>query len=187
MIRRMVRLGLTLMLVGLVAACCLGLTYAVTKDRIEEQKRKEEAEACIDAMPGIESAEELEEDVELEKRIHEHIKDVEKVFKCDLGDVIIMKAKGYGGPIRMAVGIGNDGKVKGISVISHNETPGLGSNVENEQFQDEFKGMSVENDIRVEKDGGEIKAITGATITSRAACKEVREALQAFEEIKSSQ
>ena len=180
MMRQIVHLGLTLVIVCLVAALGLGLTYAVTKDRIAEQKRIEEVEACVDALPGVKKAEELKEDKALEKEARKHVPDIEKVFRCSEGDIIIIKVKGYGGPIRMAVGIGNDGKVAGISIISHNETPGLGANVEKKEFLGQFKGKGSEDKLEI---GEDIDAITGATITSKAAVKEVKEALEAWREI----
>jgi len=182
--KRVVHLGVTLMLVGLVASVCLGLTYSITRDKIAEQKKLEEAKACVEAMPGINKPEELKEDKELEKKVREHIPDVEKVFTCDRGYIIILKVKGYGGPIRMAVGIGKDGEAKGISIISHNETPGLGANVEKEEFLGQFIGKAISDPLEV---GEDIQAITGATITSKAATKEVKEALEAFEEIEQAQ
>ena len=182
--KQAVRLGMTLMVVGLIAAVCLGLTYAVTKDKIAEQMELEEAKACVEALPGVKSADELEEEKELEKKVRKHIPDVEKVFKCSSGYIIILKVKGYGGPIWMAVGIGNDGSVKGISIISQNETPGLGANVEKKEFLGQFEGMTHQDTLEV---GEDIQAITGATITSKAATKEVREALDAFNEIESSE
>jgi len=182
--KRVAYLGITLMLVGLVASVCLGLTYAVTRDKIAEQKMLQEAKACVEAMPGVKKPEELEENRELEKKMREHIPDVDKVFTCDKGYIIILKVKGYGGPIRMAVGIGKDGEVKGVSVISHNETPGLGANVENEEFLDQFIGKTISDPLEI---GEDIQAITGATITSKAAIKEIEEALEAFEATGGSQ
>lgn len=180
MLKKIIDLGLRLMIVGLVAALCLGLTYAVTKDKIAEEKKKEEVEACINALPDVESPDDLEEDTEREKRVRKIIPDIEKVFRCGEGDIIIVKVKGYGGPIRMAVGIGLDGAVRGLSVISHSETPGLGANIENQEFLQQFEGKTLGDPIAV---GEDVQAITGATITSKAAAKEVREALEAFQEV----
>lgn len=80
----------------------------------------------------------------------------------------------------MAVGIGLDGAVRGLSVISHSETPGLGANIENQEFLQQFEGKTLGDPIAV---GEDVQAITGATITSKAAAKEVREALEAFQEV----
>lgn len=73
----------------------------------------------------------------------------------------------------MMVGVDNDGKVTGISIISHTETAGLGATAAADTdagraFRDQFIGMS--GTVSVTKDGGEVDALTGATITSRAVC-----------------
>ncbi len=183
MTKHVLSLGVTLMLIGLVASVCLGLTYSMTRDKIAEQLELAEANACVEAMPGVEKPGELKEDRELEKKVREHIPDVDKVFTCHQGYIIILKVKGYGGPIRMAVGIDKDGEAMGGSIISQEETPGLGANVENREFLDQFIGKTVSDPLEI---GEDIQAITGATITSKAAVKEVREALEAFEEIESS-
>jgi Na+-translocating ferredoxin:NAD+ oxidoreductase subunit G len=80
---------------------------------------------------------------------------------------------GYGGLIKVMVGLEPDGRVHGFSVLSHAETPGLGSNMET-WFKTNKPGQYVpglhpaETKLRVRKDGGDVDAITAATITSRA-------------------
>ena len=78
------------------------------------------------------------------------------------------------------VGVDNDGNVSGISIISHTETAGLGavaaaSTPAGENFRGQFVGAS--GSVAVSKDGGQMDAITGATITSRAVCAGVSAAL----------
>ena len=78
------------------------------------------------------------------------------------------------------VGVDFEGKVLGISIVSHTETAGLGAvaaakNSAGETFRGYFVGKS--GSVKVDKDGGEIGAITGATITSRAVCEGVNAAL----------
>ena len=78
------------------------------------------------------------------------------------------------------VGIDNEGKVLGISVVSHTETAGLGAvsaagTPAGIAFRDQFVGTS--GSVSVTKDGGAMDAITGATITSRAICVGVNAAL----------
>ena len=85
----------------------------------------------------------------------------------------------------MMVGI-TDGKVQGISIISHTETPGLGAvaaakNAKGEAFRSQFEGVS--GVLAVNKDGGEIDAITSATITSRAVVAGVNAALEYVENL----
>ena len=67
------------------------------------------------------------------------------------------------------VGILPDGKVNNIAILEHKETPGLGSKMSNADFKDQFNGKSPDSfTMKVKKDGGDVDALTGATISSRA-------------------
>lgn len=90
--------------------------------------------------------------------------------------------KGYGGDISIIVGVDLDYSIKAINVISNSETPGLGTRVAESFFTDQFKGLKV-SDVNLNKDGGKIDAITGATISSKAVVNAVRDELQAKIEI----
>lgn len=98
----------------------------------------------------------------------------EVLGKDNIGTAVVVSPRGYSGPIEMLVGI-DKGKVKGIKVLSHRETPGLGANIVKSSFLNQFIGKSLKDLIEPKKD---IDAITGATISSRAVCSGVREALQ---------
>ena len=74
----------------------------------------------------------------------------------------------------MMAGIDNDGNVTGIAIISHSETSGLGSKSTDPEWQAQFKGLN--GVVSVTKDGGQVEAITGSTITSRAVCDGVNAA-----------
>lgn len=93
---------------------------------------------------------------------------------------------GYRGPIELLVGIGADGRLIGIQVVRHHETPGLGDAFENrnKDWLPKFRGLSLENPPQqrwaVRADGGEFDAFTGATITPRAIVKAVRRALEFY-------
>ncbi|WP_432459384.1 electron transport complex subunit RsxG [Agarivorans sp. QJM3NY_25] len=90
---------------------------------------------------------------------------------------------GYGGAISLLVGVEANGKISGVRVVQHNETPGLGDKIETRksdwiyQFNQQF--LLDENDSRwaVKNDGGQFDAFTGATITPRAVVKAVKKAL----------
>ena len=90
---------------------------------------------------------------------------------------------GYNGSIRLLVAIQLDGKLAGVRVIQHRETPGLGDGIEAERsdWVLEFNGKSLldpqENNWKVKRDGGTFDQFTGATITPRAVVKAVKEAL----------
>lgn len=97
-----------------------------------------------------------------------------------------MKGQGYGGVIDLIMGVDRDGKILGVRIISHSETPGLGDKIELKKTSWilSFNGHSLGNPglarWKVKKDGGIFDQFSGATITPRAVVKTVREGLQLF-------
>ena len=93
---------------------------------------------------------------------------------------------GYRGPLELLVVIAPDGKLIGVQVIRHNETPGLGDAFENREadWLTRFRGLSLTNPPQqrwtVRRDGGDFDAFTGATITPRAIVKAVRRTLEFY-------
>ena len=105
---------------------------------------------------------------------------VSKVYQGANGYAVEVGPGGFDNTITMMVGIDNEGKVLGISVVSHTETAGLGAVADADTpkgiaFREQFVGTS--GSVSVTKDGGMMDAITGATITSRAICAGVNAAL----------
>jgi electron transport complex protein RnfG len=100
--------------------------------------------------------------------------------------------EGYTGPISLVVGIRTSGELAGIRVLQHQETPGLGDQIElkKSDWVLSFNGLSLTNPDadgwKVQKDGGQFDQFTGATITPRAIVKAVHLALNAFEQHKQS-
>lgn len=98
-----------------------------------------------------------------------------------VGYVVAVSSGGYGGKIKMLVGIDNDLNIEGISITSHNETPGLGARAADIGFTDQFLGKAPEKVFnvvkRVPRDDSEIQAITAATITSKAVTYGVNDAV----------
>jgi Na+-translocating ferredoxin:NAD+ oxidoreductase subunit G len=94
---------------------------------------------------------------------------------------------GYRGPIELLVAIGQDGRLIGVQVIRHEETPGLGDAFESRDVHwlDRFRGRSLIDPPTqrwtVRRDGGDFDAFTGATITPRAIVKAVRNALEYYQ------
>ena len=94
--------------------------------------------------------------------------------------------QGYSGPIQMIVAIQKDGRLAGVRVLSHRETPGLGDKIEVER-SDWILGFAGKSLLQpapsawqVKRDGGEFDQFTGATITPRAIVRGVRAALEYF-------
>ncbi|WP_296219655.1 electron transport complex subunit RsxG [Pseudomonas sp. UBA2684] len=94
---------------------------------------------------------------------------------------------GYSGSISLLIGILADGRLAGVRVISHKETPGLGDKIElaKNPWITTFVGKSLrqpdESGWAVKKDGGQFDQFAGATITPRAVVKAVHKALQYFD------
>lgn len=99
--------------------------------------------------------------------------------------VTVTDAGGYVGPIRLLVGINADGRITGVRVTEHRETPGLGDKIEAEKsaWINSFDGYALEDisadDWALQRDGGHFDHISGATITSRSVVRAVLQALQA--------
>nr|WP_315022482.1 FMN-binding protein [uncultured Aminipila sp.] len=93
--------------------------------------------------------------------------------------VVPAESKGYGGAIKMLVAVSKEGTVVDYSITSANETPGLGTNAAEEDFRSEFWGKTSDALIVVKDPTNtkNIQAMTGATISSRAVTKGVKEAV----------
>jgi electron transport complex protein RnfG len=90
-----------------------------------------------------------------------------------IGYAFVAVGKGYGGDIDILVGLENKTTIKGISIVSHLETPGLGNRITESFFTDQFVGLNID-DAALKRDGGEVDAITGSTISSTAVVNAVR-------------
>jgi electron transport complex protein RnfG len=100
--------------------------------------------------------------------------------------VPVLSPSGYGGPIRLIAGIARDGVVTGVKVLEHHETPGLGDRIATDKSDwiHRFTGKSlldpVPNRWQVRRDGGAFDQLTGATVSSRTVVRQVRRALDYF-------
>ncbi len=90
------------------------------------------------------------------------------------GYTFIASGSGYSGKINMLVGINKDHTIRDVAILSHTETPGLGSKITEEAFTGQFMDLEI-GDMALSKDGGKIDAITGATISSRAVTEVIQE------------
>lgn len=92
--------------------------------------------------------------------------------------------KGYGGPIGIMVGFVTDGsRLEGIGVTTMKETPGLGARIVEPDFRDQFKAHSTAK-VALKKQGGDISAISGATISSTGTVEAVNDAMKIFNQLK---
>ncbi len=99
-----------------------------------------------------------------------------------LGYALEGAGKGYGGAVSVMVGVTPEGTLAGIGITGHSETPGLGAKCTEAQFLDQFRGMPAEGGVARAADGGQVEAITGATITTVAVVDAVNEALTIYKQ-----
>lgn len=91
--------------------------------------------------------------------------------------------KGYSGLVKVMVGFTPDGNIINIAVLQQKETPGLGTKMKGERFLRQFRGKNpAVFDLKVEKDGGEVDALAGATISTQAFSEATQEAYDAYME-----
>ena len=166
------RLAGTLLAICIVVAAALAGVNAITKPVIDELNAAAIQEAIATVLPGGFDNEVTD--------FTDATGIVSKVYQGANGYAVEVGPGGFDNTITMMVGIDNEGKVLGISVVSHTETAGLGAvaadgTPKGIAFRDQFVGQS--GSVSVTKDGGTMDAITGATITSRAICVGVNAAL----------
>ena len=178
----LINMLVALLVIAAVSGGVLGLVYGVTKDAIAEVDQKKN-EAAIQAVLPLENVTYKADTLKY------NYEGADLTFPCNLaydangnfqGAAVKTSEGGFGGKIDMMVGFLADGTIKGTSVLSHAETPGLGANMTG-MFKDQFVDKNPNNfKLIVKKDGGDVDAITAATITSRAFSKAVNKAYQAF-------
>ena len=166
------RLTITLLLITAVVAAALAAVNSVTAPKIQAINEQKTQTAIEAVLPGGGEEIAFTDDTGL----------VSTVYKGQSGYAVEVTPAGFNGTVTMMVGVDNTGKVLGISVVNHTETAGLGAEAASQgaagtAFRSQFTGMS--GSVSVTKDGGQVDALTGATITSRAVCTGVNAALNA--------
>lgn len=189
--------SLTPLIVALTAVCVcaalsLSLVNFLTADRIAQQEWMATMKAIRSVLPPFDN-----DPVEDTKTIligtdNKGNPDSLKVYlgkrEGHITGVAFSRAgEGYGGFINVMMGIDTEGKISGIFILAgHFETPGLGANIEKPSFTETLKGKSLENsklvagNLAVDKDGGDVVSISGATISPRGVVRAVNEGLHLF-------
>ena len=182
----MFKLGLNLLIISAVAALLLALTNSVTASTIAQRNEQANAEA---RKLVLESAQDFEEVKDVKTDNSKGVK-VSEIYEAKdasgntVGYTLKVLPSGYGGTIELMVGIDSaNGQVSGINVVSNSETAGLGAKSTDPEFSDQYKGKPLE-ELSVLKNGTpgdtEIKAISGATITSTAVTNGVDAAIEVY-------
>ncbi|MGN0191804.1 MAG: RnfABCDGE type electron transport complex subunit G [Candidatus Cryptobacteroides sp.] len=160
----------------LVCSALLAGVYAVTAEPIAAAALKKTNDAVAAVLPEFAQASE-EKSVLFEGKECKYyeVYDGEGVV---MGYAIKSAEGGFGGPVSLMVGVLSDGTVYNTNVLSHAETPGLGAKCTEPSFHDQFIGLDPSvTRLDVKQKGGDIDAITAATITSNAYTKAVAKAV----------
>lgn len=174
---------IVLTVVAVVAGLLLGYVNKLTAEPIAQANAKALSDAIALVVPGFDNEPAANPDtIEVDGVTY-------KIYKATKGDKFIgaaveSSANGFGGALTVLVGFDADGKIIDYSLLSHAETPGLGSKAA-DWFKKGGKGDITgknpgDKPLTVSKDGGEIDAITASTITSRAFLNAVNAAYAAY-------
>lgn len=181
---------ITLLIITAVAGISLGYINDVTKGPIEQAKLERTTNALKKVLADFNN----DPIADVLMIPSEESADSIAVYPAYLDDsqsgvaVVGSSEKGYNGLIKILVGFNPDGTIKDIEVLEQKETPGLGTKIKGEKFRKQFWGKHPATfDLRVKKDQGEVDALTGATITTRAFTEAVEQAYKGFEESQKDQ
>ena len=152
------RLTATLLVITALVALALAGVNAITAPVIAELKAQKTQAAVEAVLPGGGAEVDFTDDSGM----------VKTVYASEAGYAVLVETNGFGGKISMMVGVDKAGKVLGVSIISHAETPSLGAvaadkTSNGQAFRDQFVGQTGTLTV-----GDSVEAISGATITSQA-------------------
>ncbi len=165
------RLTGTLCLLCAVCGLLLGIVNLLTEDRIAANQGSRNMGVLEEVLPYGGNYQEI--------RYSGDDPTIEAVYEApEAGWVFqVSPPDSYSGTLTLMVGVNIDGTVAGVAVTNSGESEGLGLRASEPEFRGQFVGKS--GPVRVEADGGEIVAISQATLTSRAVCSAVNSALAA--------
>lgn len=170
---KILRIAFSLTMICVCVALAVSLSYALTRDKIEEKRIATERAAIAAVFGrddiGYRALEGTPDDV---TAVFEVTDVVGNVF----GYAVSVSPSGFGGNIDMIVGIGTDGKITGVNITALSETPGLGSRVNDANYLSQYNGTGGKLAL-----GSDIDAISGATISSRSVLAGVNRALAAVD------
>ena len=181
------RLVIVLTCISLLAALALTGVYALTKGPIEQGQREKKEKALQAVLPEYEGT--VRDTVIIDadnEEIPVHLAIGKNGELCGAGIETYTK-KAFAGRFDLMVGFDAEGTIVNTEVIKAGETPGLGDkiNKDKSEFAMQFNQQNpAEFQLVVKKDGGDVDAITAATISSRAYCDAVQRAYDIYMKIK---
>ena len=188
------RSGVTLAAIAALCTALVAITYRLTDERIAANEQAWLEQSLQPALSGLFFDSSVSESVLTIPAPHElpgsEDAVIYRVFSgiSPVAALFVVSARdGYAGAIKMLVGIDINGKVTGVHVLAHRETPGLGDRIESsktdwvKQFDGRSLGDPVTGGWKIKRDGGDFDQLSGASVTPRAVVKAVRETLEYFD------
>ena len=177
-------------LAGIIVIGLVSLAYFYTRDAIEESERQAMLQALNSIIPAGSYDNDLVNDTKvLPANKQLGLKKPALIYRARRQGEIVAVAfpltapDGYNGPINLLLAVDRTGRIMGVRVVSHLETPGLGDRIERRRsnWVEQFRGKSMEDPPserwKVKKDGGIFDQFSGATITPRIIVKAIHRAL----------
>ena len=176
-----------LFIVTLISGLALSYVNIATEGPIAEAKLKRKVAAIEMVVPPFDN----NPVSEMKTVFAEGFKDSIEIYSAHMGSkkvgtaIIGMSSKGFSGLIKVMAGFNPDGSIKNIQVLEQKETPGLGTKIKSTRFIQQYVNKKPASfNLKVKKDGGEVDALTGATISTRAFSEAVQQAYDVFENLK---
>jgi electron transport complex protein RnfG len=174
---------LSLFLISAVMSAALALVHQVTLEPIKLAESKKVNDAITKVVPAFDN----DPGADMYFLPLEGENDSLMVYPATKDGKVVGTAistytnSGFSGNFKVMVGFLPDGTIYNSIVMIHKETPGLGTKMSDAKFHDQFNGKHpTEFNLKVKKDGGEVDAISAATITSRAYCDALSRAYSAY-------
>ena len=185
----LVNMVVVLFIITLVAGLSLGYVNDLTLEPKAQARLAKKVEALKAVLPSFDN----DPIAAMLKVKSESSRDSIEIYPAFMNNRFVGAAvtgaseKGYSGLVKLMVGFLPDGTINNIAVLEQKETPGLGTKMKGEKFLRQFRGKDPTGfDLKVEKDGGEVDALAGATISTRAFSEATQQAYDAFMEHRDS-
>jgi electron transport complex protein RnfG len=179
----LINMILSLVLISMVMSAALAFVYLKTKGPIENAAKQKEAEAIRQVLPEFDSD-------PVSGKTEKNGVFIYNMKKQDQTVGYAVKSytdKGFGGHVEIMAGFLPDGSIYKVAVLGHKETPGLGTKMTEPRFSNQFPGKNpAEFTLKVKKDGGQVDAITAATVSSRAYCDALQRAYDSMKLVNDS-
>ena len=188
--REMIKMVVVLTIITAVSGGVLSALKSGTEERIESQVLKFQKAPAIEAIFSTATNDPLKERFKIKAKIKDKETEI-TFFPATLENglkavAFETKGAGFGGDLGLMVGIDLEtDKIIKARVTTHSETPGIGSRAKDDTaFVSQFEGMGFDSNFKVKSDGGDIDAMSGATVTSKGVCLAAAQLQKLYLELK---